>query len=144
MLTAEYGGSGGKPIESGLVVEEPDIEIGAGVSSKGKLPRVEAAASHYQRDANWHSQPSADEWLPTKAAKPVLNRPAEGRRWVHASVERTVTRLWKERSTPSAFPPLFQASAFNSRMGCPSSLQASSYLALRLHNPLRPGTLVKG
>ena len=35
MLTAEYGGTGGKPIESGLVVEEPDIEIGAGVSSKG-------------------------------------------------------------------------------------------------------------
>lgn len=35
MLTAEYGGSGGKPIETGLVVEEPDIEIGAGVSSKG-------------------------------------------------------------------------------------------------------------
>lgn len=38
MLTAEYGGSGGKPIETGLVVEEPDIEIGAGVSSKGKDP----------------------------------------------------------------------------------------------------------
>ena len=35
MLTAEYGGTGGKPIESYLVVEEPDIEIGAGVSSKG-------------------------------------------------------------------------------------------------------------
>ena len=35
MLTAEYGGTGGKKIESGLVVEEPDIEIGAGVSSKG-------------------------------------------------------------------------------------------------------------
>lgn len=38
MLTAEYGGSGGRPIESGLVVEEPDIEIGAGVSSKGIEP----------------------------------------------------------------------------------------------------------
>ena len=36
MLTAEYGGTGGKSIEGGLVVEEPDIEIGAGVSSKGK------------------------------------------------------------------------------------------------------------
>ena len=36
MLTAEYGGSGGKPIEGGLFVEEPDIEIGAGVSSKGR------------------------------------------------------------------------------------------------------------
>ena len=37
MLTAEYGGTGGKPIEGGMVVEEPDIEIGAGVSSKGTL-----------------------------------------------------------------------------------------------------------
>ena len=37
MLSAEYGGTGGKSIESGLVVEEPDIEIGAGVSSKGIL-----------------------------------------------------------------------------------------------------------
>ena len=37
MLTAEYGGTGGRTIESGMVVEEPDIEIGAGVSSKGEL-----------------------------------------------------------------------------------------------------------
>jgi protein NRD1 len=36
MLTAEYGGTGGKPILQGMVVEEPDIEIGAGPSSKGK------------------------------------------------------------------------------------------------------------
>lgn len=35
MLSAEYGGTGGKSIEPGIVVEEPDIEIGAGVSSKG-------------------------------------------------------------------------------------------------------------
>ena len=40
MLTAEYGGTGGRPIESGLVVEEPDIEIGAGVSSKAMSRRV--------------------------------------------------------------------------------------------------------
>lgn len=32
--TAEYGGTGGKPLEGGMVLEEPDIEIGAGVSSK--------------------------------------------------------------------------------------------------------------
>lgn len=37
MLTAEFGGTGGKSIESGIVVEEPDIEIGAGVSSKGTV-----------------------------------------------------------------------------------------------------------
>jgi hypothetical protein len=36
MLSAEYGGTGGKEIETGMVVEEPDIEIGSGPSSKGK------------------------------------------------------------------------------------------------------------
>lgn len=41
MLTAEYGGSGGKPIEPGLVVEEPDIEIGQGVSSKAISRRMQ-------------------------------------------------------------------------------------------------------
>ncbi|KAI2351364.1 hypothetical protein LOY94_003142 [Ophidiomyces ophidiicola] len=40
MLTAEYGGTGGKPIDSGMVVEEPDIEIGAGVSSKAISRRM--------------------------------------------------------------------------------------------------------
>ncbi|KAI1447447.1 hypothetical protein F5Y02DRAFT_415997 [Annulohypoxylon stygium] len=41
MLTAEFGGSGGRPIETGLVVEEPDIEIGAGVSSKAISRRMQ-------------------------------------------------------------------------------------------------------
>jgi protein NRD1 len=41
MLTAEYGGSGGKPIEPGMVVEEPDIEIGQGVSSKAISRRMQ-------------------------------------------------------------------------------------------------------
>lgn len=41
MLTAPYGGSGGKPITHGMVVEEPDIEIGAGVSSKAISRRMQ-------------------------------------------------------------------------------------------------------
>lgn len=50
-LTAEYGGTGGKPIESGMVLEEPDIEIGAGVSSKaisqrpGSFPKDQGPAN---------------------------------------------------------------------------------------------------
>ncbi|KAJ9641930.1 hypothetical protein H2199_005144 [Coniosporium tulheliwenetii] len=32
VVSAEYGGTGGIPLESGMVMEEPDIEIGAGVS----------------------------------------------------------------------------------------------------------------
>ncbi|KAF2161213.1 hypothetical protein M409DRAFT_28253 [Zasmidium cellare ATCC 36951] len=40
LLTAEYGGTGGKQLEGGMVLEEPDIEIGAGVSSKAMSKRV--------------------------------------------------------------------------------------------------------
>ncbi|ETN36363.1 uncharacterized protein HMPREF1541_08640 [Cyphellophora europaea CBS 101466] len=40
MVTAEYGGTGGQPLEPGMVVEEPDIEIGAGVSSKAMSRRI--------------------------------------------------------------------------------------------------------
>lgn len=40
LLTAEYGGTGGKQLETGMVLEEPDIEIGAGVSSKAMSKRV--------------------------------------------------------------------------------------------------------
>lgn len=36
VVSADYGGTGGVPLEGGMVIEEPDIEIGQGVSSKGK------------------------------------------------------------------------------------------------------------
>ncbi len=40
MVSAEYGGTGGLPLEWGMLVEEPDIEIGAGVSSKAMSRRI--------------------------------------------------------------------------------------------------------
>lgn len=62
MLTAPYGGSGGKPITHGMVVEEPDIEIGAGVSSKAISRRMQTdkGGSHgpkssHHRDNNNHN-----------------------------------------------------------------------------------------
>lgn len=45
MLTAPFGGTGGKPITTGMVVEEPDIEIGAGVSSKAISRRMQTDRS---------------------------------------------------------------------------------------------------
>ena len=53
MMTAEYGGSGGKPIVSGMAVEEPDIEIGAGVSSKAISRRMQTdkSGSHGPRSS---------------------------------------------------------------------------------------------
>ena len=40
LVSAEYGGTGGEQITGGMVVEEPDIEIGAGVSSKAISRRM--------------------------------------------------------------------------------------------------------
>lgn len=63
MLTAPYGGSGGKPITAGMVVEEPDIEIGAGVSSKAISRRMQTdkGGSHgpkstHHRDNDHHER----------------------------------------------------------------------------------------
>ena len=56
LLTAEYGGTGGSKVEGGMVLEEPDIEIGAGVSSKAMSKRVlpevggQQAGNKRQRD----------------------------------------------------------------------------------------------
>lgn len=52
MLTAPFGGSGGRPIVSGMCVEEPDIEIGAGVSSK-------AISRRMQTDKGGHHGPKS-------------------------------------------------------------------------------------
>ncbi|KEZ41852.1 hypothetical protein SAPIO_CDS6659 [Scedosporium apiospermum] len=64
LLTAEYGGTGGAPIETGICVEEPDIEIGAGVSSKAISRRVQTdkggahgPKSTRPRDEEFHGPP---------------------------------------------------------------------------------------
>lgn len=49
VLTAEYGGNGGIDITGGQVMEEPDIEIGAGVSSKAISLRVGAGGKSKQQ-----------------------------------------------------------------------------------------------
>lgn len=46
MLTAEYGGTGGRQLEPGMAIEEPDIEIGAGVSSKAMSKRIAPDGGH--------------------------------------------------------------------------------------------------
>lgn len=64
MLTAPYGGSGGRPIESGMVVEEPDIEIGAGVSSKAISRRMQTdkggangpKSTRHREDGGWNNR----------------------------------------------------------------------------------------
>ncbi|KAF2397151.1 hypothetical protein EJ06DRAFT_515360 [Trichodelitschia bisporula] len=56
MLNADFGGTGGKPIESGVIVEEPDIEIGAGPSSKA----ISRRGGPNQRGGNFHGRRGHD------------------------------------------------------------------------------------
>jgi hypothetical protein len=63
-LTAEYGGTGGKPLVAGLVMEEPDIEIGAGVSSKAisarRGPGGDLQTNHRNDHRNSHRNNNND------------------------------------------------------------------------------------
>ena len=54
ILSAEYGGNGGQDITHGQVMEEPDIEIGAGVSSKAISLRVGAGGNQQQPRKQQH------------------------------------------------------------------------------------------
>lgn len=61
-----------------MVVEEPDIEIGAGVSSKGtykpKRPGTFLLLCFAIRLTETTKQPSADAWQPTRAASVAPSR----------------------------------------------------------------------
>jgi protein NRD1 len=71
MLTAEYGGSGGKSIETGLVVEEPDIEIGAGVSSKAISRRMQTdkGGNHGPKSTRGRDEEDLSRWRRNKDRK---------------------------------------------------------------------------
>ena len=133
MLTAEYGGTGGKPIESGMVVEEPDIEIGAGVSSKGDF-LTQAPVLQLLTNV----QPSADGWSLTrrviKARAPNVTDKATilGLGIVNLN-DRPVIK------TPSALPLLYLALASNFRrcqMACRCSQGPLRCLPTSLHHPV--------
>lgn len=40
VVSAQWGGTGGVPLESGMVIDEPDIEIGTGISSKAMSKKM--------------------------------------------------------------------------------------------------------
>lgn len=40
VVLAQWGGTGGEPLVSGMVVDEPDIEIGTGISSKAMSKKM--------------------------------------------------------------------------------------------------------
>ena len=84
MVSAEYGGTGGKPIVEYLCVEEPDIEIGAGVSSKGTLflshffskssNTIAAISRRMQTDKSGSAGPRSSREPPQRYRQPNSDR----------------------------------------------------------------------
>ncbi|KAB5582696.1 hypothetical protein GE09DRAFT_1211331 [Coniochaeta sp. 2T2.1] len=83
MLTAPFGGSGGRPIVTGLSVEEPDIEIGAGVSSKAISRRMQTDKSGNQgpRSTKEHDEPQMPSPVQAGRGGPPMGGDRGGRGW---------------------------------------------------------------
>ena len=109
MLTAEFGGSGGKPIEHGLVVEEPDIEIGAGVSSKAISRRMPTGKNAPEREEE--RDQSSGGWR--RGASRRDDEPTTGPSAITAG-------------TMLGFPFSFGAAAANNAGGAPGMMPYSS------------------
>merc|ERR1739838_662172 len=103
---AEYGGIGSTPLVSGIVMEEPDIEIGAGVSSKALSSHVPQSFTGMSRRVNNGHSNNAHRFTPPSNRSSNQFR---GRRQPNNSGPSTpASAPVQHRPTvmPSASPPL--------------------------------------
>lgn len=64
MVNAQWGGTGGQPILSGMVVDEPDIEIGSGLSSKAMSKKMPTNSARNGPRSNRPGEPD-EEYVKT-------------------------------------------------------------------------------
>ncbi|KAK5941007.1 hypothetical protein PMZ80_006284 [Knufia obscura] len=100
MVSAEYGGTGGKPIQEGMVVEEPDIEIGAG-QCRNVSPQTKAADVVHNHPIATAQTTEADE------------RERGGRRDRYRDDERPGSSSGNPNNMPLPFPNMMGANMGN-------------------------------
>ncbi|RCK65236.1 Protein NRD1 [Candida viswanathii] len=64
IVNAQWGGTGGQPILSGMVVDEPDIEIGSGLSSKAMSRKMPTNSARNGPRSNRPGEPD-EEYVKT-------------------------------------------------------------------------------
>ncbi|CAX41531.1 RNA maturation protein, putative [Candida dubliniensis CD36] len=64
IVNAQWGGTGGQPISSGMVVDEPDIEIGSGLSSKAMSKKMPTNSARNGPKSNRPGEPD-EEYVKT-------------------------------------------------------------------------------
>ncbi|RPA99532.1 hypothetical protein L873DRAFT_1827932 [Choiromyces venosus 120613-1] len=79
MVSAEYGGTGGRPLEGGMCVEEPDIEIGQGVSSKAISKRFPTDSGGAKGPRSSHDN-SSNNPSNTASSSPTQREPPRTKR----------------------------------------------------------------
>ncbi|KAI5967941.1 hypothetical protein CANMA_002709 [Candida margitis] len=60
VVNAQWGGTGGQPISSGMVIDEPDIEIGAGISSKAMSKKMPTNSARNGPKSNRPGEPDEE------------------------------------------------------------------------------------
>ncbi|KAG5418570.1 hypothetical protein I9W82_004098 [Candida metapsilosis] len=60
VVNAQWGGTGGQPLASGMVIDEPDIEIGAGISSKAMSKKMPTNSARNGPKSNRPGEPDEE------------------------------------------------------------------------------------
>lgn len=60
VVQAQWGGTGGQPLLSGMVIDEPDIEIGTGISSKAMSKKMPTNSARNGPKSNRPGEPEDD------------------------------------------------------------------------------------
>ncbi|RLV95195.1 Protein NRD1 [Spathaspora sp. JA1] len=64
VVQAQWGGTGGQPLSSGMVIDEPDIEIGSGISSKAMSKKMPTNSARNGPKSNRPGEPD-EEYVKT-------------------------------------------------------------------------------
>ncbi|KAF3992102.1 hypothetical protein FT663_02419 [Candidozyma haemuli var. vulneris] len=73
VVDAEWGGTGGQPLVTGIVIDEPDIEIGTGISSKAMSKKMPTNSTRNGPKSNRPGE-SEDQYVKTgMGARPDFN-----------------------------------------------------------------------
>lgn len=78
VVDAEWGGTGGQPLVSGIVIDEPDIEIGTGISSKAMSKKMPTNSTRNGPKSNRPGEDD-DQYVKTSMdARPNFNGMGNG------------------------------------------------------------------
>lgn len=110
VVHAQWGGTGGQPLSSGMVIDEPDIEIGAGISSKAMSKKMPTNSARNGPKSNKPGEPDEDyvktTLIPQNAGTMSHGSQPEFSTFTQSSVN-PLTNLFNNNGNQNGSPPNF-------------------------------------